>query len=68
LGGLDEMDESTEDRGAISGRVGVQDFIRALDKVGPSVSVVRRRKYEGLRSKFAGLPLGSRKEEKEKVV
>jgi len=69
LGGLDEMDESTEDRRPISVRVGVQDFILALDKVRPSVSVVQRRKYEGLRSKFAGLPVGSRKdEEKEKVV
>jgi len=25
----------------------VQDFVRALDKVGPSVSVIQRRKYEG---------------------
>ena len=29
----------------------------ALDKVMPSVSVTQRRKYEALRSKFAGLPV-----------
>jgi ribosome biogenesis ATPase len=75
LGALDEIDDSTgeHDRRPLSVKVGVQDFVRALDKVGPSVSVVQRRKYEGLRSKFAGLPVGSRKDEdkaadKEKVV
>jgi ribosome biogenesis ATPase len=67
LGVLDEMNGNTEDGEPVRVRVGVQDFVRALDKVGPSVSVVQRRKYEGLRSKFAGLPVGSRKdEEKEK--
>jgi ribosome biogenesis ATPase len=74
LGVLDEMDDSTgEDARPLNVKVGVQDFVRALDKVGPSVSVVQRRKYEGLRSKFAGLPVGSRKDEekvddKQKVV
>jgi ribosome biogenesis ATPase len=75
LGALDEMDDDTreEDRRPPSVKVGVQDFVRALDKVGPSVSVAQRRKYEGLRSKFAGLPVGARKDEekadeKEKVV
>ena len=73
LGALDEMDDGTGegDRRPLSIKVGVQDFVRALDKVGPSVSVVQRRKYEGLRSKFAGLPVGARKDEaneKEKVV
>lgn len=75
LGALDQMDESTgeeQDR-PLNVQVEVQDFVRALDKVGPSVSVVQRRKYEALRSKFAGLPVGRRKddekaEEKEKVV
>ncbi|KAH0833427.1 P-loop containing nucleoside triphosphate hydrolase protein [Lanmaoa asiatica] len=33
------------------------DFMRAVDKVGPSVSVAQRRKYEALRTKFAGLPV-----------
>ncbi|KAF9010073.1 P-loop containing nucleoside triphosphate hydrolase protein [Cyathus striatus] len=37
--------------------VGFQDFVNALDKVAPSVSVAQRRKYESLRSKFAGLPV-----------
>jgi len=32
-------------------------FERALDKVMPSVSTVQRRKYEALRTKFAGLPV-----------
>lgn len=61
LGALDDMDDSTRELPTV--RVGVQDFVRALDKVGPSVSVVQRRKYEGLRSKFAGLPVGNRKDE-----
>jgi len=66
---LDEMDEIAGSQVAVSVRVGVHDFVKALDKVGPSVSAVQKRKYEGLRSKFAGLPVGSRKdEEKEKVV
>jgi ribosome biogenesis ATPase len=77
LGALDEMDDGSreEDRRSppLSVKVGVQDFLRALDKVGPSVSVAQRRKYEGLRSKFAGLPVGGRKDEekadeKEKFV
>lgn len=32
-------------------------FEKAIEKVTPSVSSVQRRKYEGLRSKFAGLPV-----------
>jgi ribosome biogenesis ATPase len=32
-------------------------FESALDKVMPSVSTVQRRKYEALRTKFAGLPV-----------
>lgn len=42
------------------------DFVDALDKVGPSVSVAQRRKYEALRAKFAGLPVRVGKEEEEK--
>jgi len=42
-------------------RVGVVEFEAALDNLGPSVSPAQRRKYESLRSKFAGLPVkGSR--------
>jgi len=61
---LDKMDEESGDCGPLNVRVGVQDFVRALDKVGPSVSVAQRRKYEALRSKFAGLPVGTHKDEK----
>ncbi|KAG9034256.1 hypothetical protein FRB95_013538 [Tulasnella sp. JGI-2019a] len=38
--------------------VGFDDFERALEKIAPSVSAVQRRRYEALRSKFAGLPVG----------
>jgi ribosome biogenesis ATPase len=40
--------------------VGTQDFVKALDKVGPSVSAAQRRKYLGLKNKFAGLPMSGR--------
>jgi ribosome biogenesis ATPase len=63
LGALDKMDEESGERGSLNVRVGVHDFVRALDKVGPSVSVAQRRKYEALRSKFAGLPVGTHKDE-----
>jgi ribosome biogenesis ATPase len=50
-------------------RVGVREFEMALDKLGPSVSAAQRRKYEALRSKFAGLPvrMGKSDSEGEKV-
>ncbi|KAI0667926.1 AAA-domain-containing protein [Trametes maxima] len=48
--------------------VSVDDFVHALDKVQPSVSVAQRRKYESLRSKFAGLPVRAGKEEEGKRV
>ncbi|KAF8903739.1 P-loop containing nucleoside triphosphate hydrolase protein [Gymnopilus junonius] len=41
--------------------VGVDDFLGALDKVGPSVSTAQRRKYQNLRNKFAGgLPVSAK--------
>lgn len=43
--------------------VSSDDFAAALVKVRPSVSDTQRRKYEGLRSKLSGLPVGSKKEE-----
>ncbi|TBU46939.1 ribosome biogenesis ATPase RIX7 [Dichomitus squalens] len=43
--------------------VSAEDFALAAEKVQPSVSVAQRRKYEALRSKFAGLPVRSGKEE-----
>ncbi|THH28237.1 hypothetical protein EUX98_g5957 [Antrodiella citrinella] len=39
-------------------RVLLPDFLQALEKVHPSVSAAQRRKYESLRSKFAGMPMG----------
>ena len=65
LGALDAMDA-----GQLPGQpqeeqrvqVSVDDFVQALDKVQPSVSVAQRRKYEALRSKFAGLPVEAGKE------
>ncbi|KAL4251341.1 AAA+ ATPase domain-containing protein [Abortiporus biennis] len=60
LGALDEMDSGiggTGDDDMV--QVLTDDFLAALDKVQPSVSVAQRRKYESLRSKFAGLPVRS---------
>lgn len=43
-------------------KVTIAHFECAIGKVLPSVSVAQRRKYEGLRSKFAGLPMRTREE------
>ncbi|KAI0353669.1 AAA-domain-containing protein [Trametes cingulata] len=69
LGALDAMDAEGE-VGAAEARVvvSVDDFVQALEKVQPSVSVAQRRKYEALRSKFAGLPVRVGKEEESKRV
>lgn len=56
LGLLDDLDESMESPKVT---VSLADFVKALDKVGPSVSVAQRRKYQHLQSKFAGLPVGN---------
>lgn len=70
LGALDAMEaeagSDVVDETAL--RVQLQDFERALHKVQPSVSAAQRRKYESLRSKFAGLPVRSGKEEDSKRV
>ncbi|KAF8840933.1 ribosome biogenesis ATPase RIX7 [Paxillus ammoniavirescens] len=60
LGSLESMDEEsagggTQERPRVV--VMLEDFVRAVDKLGPSVSAAQRRKYEALRSKFAGLPV-----------
>ncbi|KAH9847832.1 AAA-domain-containing protein [Lenzites betulinus] len=70
LGALDAMDASGGVGAdfAQSVVVSIEDFVQALDKVQPSVSVVQRRKYESLRSKFAGLPVRSGREEDGKRV
>jgi ribosome biogenesis ATPase len=65
LGRPDEMEEGGLDTTVT---VTLPDFVDALDKVGPSVSVVQRRKYETLRAKFAGLPVRVGKDEEEKRV
>lgn len=41
--------------------VGLPEFENALSNLGPSVSPAQRRKYEALRSKFAGLPVKASK-------
>ncbi|KAI9067699.1 AAA-domain-containing protein [Trametes sanguinea] len=74
LGALDAMEAETAADGVPREEqrvlVTVEDFAQALEKVQPSVSVVQRRKYEALRSKFAGLPVRTSKEEegKEKLA
>jgi len=71
LGALDEMEDvSGMSVGAETPKVtvGLPDFIKALDKVSPSVSVAQRRKYQNLRSKFAGLPVRVGKDEDNKRV
>ncbi|TFK82699.1 AAA-domain-containing protein [Polyporus arcularius HHB13444] len=71
LGALDAMDggqyasHPKEDQRVL---VSVDDFVQGLDKVQPSVSVAQRRKYEALRSKFAGLPVRAKNEEDGKQV
>lgn len=65
LGTFDAMNSSTSDTmdGGDEIIVGLNDFLQALDKVPPSVSVIQKRKYEALRSKFSGLPVRTSKEE-----
>lgn len=46
--------------------VGMQHFEMALGKVSPSVSIAQRRRFELLRVKFAGQPVGRGKEGREK--
>ncbi|OCH94848.1 AAA-domain-containing protein [Obba rivulosa] len=68
LGALDAMEENAGIGGEAQVTVTVDDFVRALDKVQPSVSAAQRRKYESLRSKLSGLPVRAGKEEDEKLV
>ncbi|KAF8629948.1 hypothetical protein AX17_005514 [Amanita inopinata Kibby_2008] len=62
LGALDMIESQGNASSSLLGLanklvVTVQDFLAALEKVGPSVSVTQRRRYEALRNKFAGLPV-----------
>ncbi|KAJ6570288.1 P-loop containing nucleoside triphosphate hydrolase protein [Mycena vulgaris] len=67
LGRPEEMEEGADVQ-ETSLTVTLPDFVDALDKVGPSVSVAQRRKYEALRAKFAGLPVRVGKDEEDKRV
>ena len=68
LGALDDMDDDAEISKSPKVVVDMLDFLQALDKVGPSVSVAQRRRYENLRSKFAGLPVRIGKDDEDKLV
>lgn len=70
VGRPDDMDVSAGADAAAQETLTVTlpDFVDALDKVGPSVSVAQRRKYEALRAKFAGHPVRVGKDEEEKRV
>ena len=68
LGALNDMDDDAEMSRCPKVVVDLADFLQALGKVGPSVSVVQRRRYENLRSKFAGLPVRIGKDEEDKRV
>lgn len=70
LGALDTMEDAGAAPRDSEARITVQlaDFERAVEKVHPSVSAAQRRKYEALRSKFAGLPVRVGKEEDGKRV
>ncbi|KAI0788237.1 ribosome biogenesis ATPase RIX7 [Fomes fomentarius] len=71
LGALDAMDAGELPSAGQEQQlvlVSLEDFVQALEKVQPSVSVAQRRRYEALRSKFAGLPVRSGKEEDAKRV
>ena len=66
LGALDDMDDDAEMSKSPKVVVDLPDFLQALGKVGPSVSAAQRRRYENLRSKFAGLPVRIGKDEEDK--
>ncbi|KAH9941337.1 P-loop containing nucleoside triphosphate hydrolase protein [Amylocystis lapponica] len=55
LGALDGLGPGPDAQ--LGMEVRADDFERALEKVSPSVSATQRRKYEALRTKFAGLPV-----------
>ncbi|KAF9223240.1 ribosome biogenesis ATPase RIX7 [Gyrodon lividus] len=70
LGSLESMEEEPEG-GGVRERprvvVMLEDFMRAVEKIGPSVSAVQRRKYEALRSKFAGLPVRVKGDDRSRI-
>lgn len=62
LGSLEGIEEPRGKQEQPRVLVTEDDFAGAAGKVGPSVSPSQRRKYEALRSKFAGLPVRIREE------
>lgn len=59
IGSLQEEDEEHAamfDNDTVE--VALEHFVQALDKVTPSVSAFQRRRYDALRSKLAGMPVG----------
>ncbi len=71
LGAFDVVDSTSqmETTSQVEGEgeivVCLEDFVRGLDKVPPSVSAAQRRKYETLRSKLSGLPVRDGKDKGE---
>lgn len=63
LDALDTEDQITFEQKSIS--VGLEDFVSALEKVQPSVSLAQRKRYQALRSKYSGLPVRTRKEDED---
>jgi ribosome biogenesis ATPase len=59
------LQDVSVDEGGVEVEVLKEDFESALQKVNPSVSVAQRRKYQALRSKFAGLPVRAERREKD---
>ncbi|KAI5119451.1 hypothetical protein M0805_008388 [Coniferiporia weirii] len=55
--GAFEQYEADEEAGDVFVNVTPEDFVGALDKLGPSVSAAQRRKYSAMRNKFAGMSL-----------
>ena len=63
IGAFDQMElEGAQEMNDFEVNITPSDFAAALDKLGPSVSAVQRRKYLALQNKFAGLPVKSVKE------
>jgi len=60
LGSFETMsDDMVSPTGDNIVQVELGDFVKAVEKIYPSVSAAQRKKYAGLRNKFAGLPLRS---------
>jgi ribosome biogenesis ATPase len=67
LGKLEELGDEDQCGTTTSVLILLSDFNEAVEKVGPSVSIAQRRRYEALRNKFAGLPMSYRVRENDKA-